>query len=54
MRIVRESQLIGRVVNLRPPVLSAAATRATVVVPECVLTRHLASIAARGAFTPVR
>ncbi|WP_124712368.1 FAD-dependent oxidoreductase [Mycolicibacterium nivoides] len=54
MRIVRESQLIGRVVNLRPPALSAAATRATVVVPEFVLTRHLASIAARGAFTPVR
>ncbi|WP_273735812.1 FAD-dependent oxidoreductase [Mycolicibacterium septicum] len=54
MRIVRESRLIGRVVNLRPPALSAAATRATVVVPEYVLTRHLASIAARGAFTPVR
>ncbi len=32
----------------------AAATRATVLVPEYVLTRHLASIAARGAFTPVR
>ncbi|OLP01315.1 FAD-binding monooxygenase [Mycolicibacterium porcinum] len=54
MRIVRESQLIGRVVNLRPPALSAAATRATVVVPEFVLTRHLASIAGRRAFTPVR
>jgi 2-polyprenyl-6-methoxyphenol hydroxylase-like FAD-dependent oxidoreductase len=54
MTIVRESQLIGRVVNLRPAVLSAAAARATVLVPEYVLTRHLASIAARGAFTPVR
>lgn len=54
MTIVRESQLIGRVVNLRPAVLSAAAARATVVVPEYVLTRHLASIAARGAFAPVR
>lgn len=54
MRIVRESRLIGRVVNLRPAALSAAASRATVLVPEYVLTRHLASIAARGAFTPVR
>ncbi|WP_454791010.1 FAD-dependent oxidoreductase [Mycolicibacterium lutetiense] len=54
MAIVRESQFIGRVVNLRPEVLSAAATRASVLVPEYVLTRHLASIAARGAFTPVR
>lgn len=54
MSIVRESQFIGRVVNLRPEVLSAAATRASVLVPEYVLTRHLASIAARGAFTPVR
>ena len=54
MAIVRESQFIGRVVNLRPQVLSAAATRASVLVPEYVLTRHLASIAARGAFTPVR
>lgn len=54
MTIVRESQLIGRVVNLRPQILSAAATRASVLVPEYVLTRHLASIAARGAFAPVR
>ncbi|MBU9765807.1 FAD-dependent oxidoreductase [Mycobacterium sp. TNTM28] len=54
MRIVRESQLIGRVVNLRPAVLGAAATRASVLVPEYVLTRHLASIAARTAFTPGR
>ncbi|MEV0672207.1 FAD-dependent monooxygenase [Mycobacterium sp. NPDC050441] len=54
MTIVRESQFIGRVVNLRPEVLSAAATRASVLVPEFVLTRHLASIAARGAFIPVR
>lgn len=54
MAIVRESQFIGRMVNLRPAVLSAAASRATVLVPEYVLTRHLASIAARSAFTPVR
>lgn len=54
MAIVRESKFIGQVVNLHPEVLSAAATRASVLVPEFVLTRHLASIAARGAFTPVR
>ncbi|MGW4100083.1 MULTISPECIES: FAD-dependent oxidoreductase [unclassified Mycobacterium] len=54
MTIVREAQLVGRVVNLRPPALGAAATRASVLVPEYVLTRHLASIAGRGAFTPVR
>ncbi|WKG01610.1 FAD-dependent oxidoreductase [Mycolicibacterium sp. HK-90] len=54
MAIVRESQLIGRVVNLRPPALGAAAARASVLIPEFALTRHLASIAARGAFTPVR
>jgi 2-polyprenyl-6-methoxyphenol hydroxylase-like FAD-dependent oxidoreductase len=49
--IVRESRLIGRIVNLRPAVLSAAATRASVLVPEFVLTRHLTTIAARSAFS---
>ncbi|OBB32351.1 FAD-binding monooxygenase [Mycolicibacterium peregrinum] len=53
MTIVREAELVGRLVNLRPPLLSAAATRASVLVPEFVLTRHLASIAGRAAFTPV-
>lgn len=53
-RLVRKSALIGRVVNLRPAVLSAAAGRATVLVPEFVLSRQLASIASRAAFTPVR
>ncbi|AQT79459.1 FAD-binding monooxygenase [Mycolicibacterium litorale] len=48
--IVRESRLIGRVVNLRPVLLSALATRATVLLPEVVVTRHLASIASRSAF----
>ncbi|QEN13568.1 FAD-dependent oxidoreductase [Mycolicibacterium sp. ELW1] len=48
--IAGESRLIGRVVNLRPAVLSALASRATVAVPEALLTRHLASIAARSAF----
>jgi 2-polyprenyl-6-methoxyphenol hydroxylase-like FAD-dependent oxidoreductase len=48
--IVAESRLIGRTVNLRPSALSAVASRATVVLPEFVVTRHLASIAARSAF----
>ena len=52
--LVRESATIGRVVNLRPALLSAAATRATALVPEAVLTRHMATVAARSAFqTPV-
>jgi 2-polyprenyl-6-methoxyphenol hydroxylase-like FAD-dependent oxidoreductase len=49
--LVRESQLIGRVVNLRPAILSALASRATVAIPETVVDRHLASVAARSAFT---
>ncbi|EKF21434.1 FAD binding domain protein [Mycolicibacterium hassiacum DSM 44199] len=47
--LVRESRFIGRVVNL-PPLISAAASWSTVVAPEAVVTRHLASIAARSAF----
>ena len=48
--LVRESRMIGRLVNLRPSALSAAATRATAFVPEALLTRHLAGIAAGSAF----
>ncbi|APE14221.1 FAD-binding monooxygenase [Mycobacterium sp. WY10] len=48
--IARESRFIGRLVNLRPAALSALASRASVVLPEFVVTRHLASIAARSAF----
>jgi 2-polyprenyl-6-methoxyphenol hydroxylase-like FAD-dependent oxidoreductase len=48
--LVRESALIGRIVNLRPSLLSAVATRATVLVPEAVLSRHLVAVAARSAF----
>lgn len=48
--LVRESALIGRVINLRPAFLSAAAIRASVLVPEAMFTRHLASVAARSAF----
>ena len=42
--------MLGRVVNLRPALLSAAACRASVLVPETLLTRHLATVASRDAF----
>jgi 2-polyprenyl-6-methoxyphenol hydroxylase-like FAD-dependent oxidoreductase len=48
--LVRESALIGRTINLRPAFLSAAATRATALVPEALFTRHLRAVAARSAF----
>lgn len=48
--LVRESATLGRIVNLRPVVLSAMATRASALVPEAVLTRHLATVASRSAF----
>jgi 2-polyprenyl-6-methoxyphenol hydroxylase-like FAD-dependent oxidoreductase len=48
--LVRESATIGRIVNLRPALLSAAACRATALVPEAVLTRHMAAVASRSAF----
>jgi 2-polyprenyl-6-methoxyphenol hydroxylase-like FAD-dependent oxidoreductase len=48
--LVRESKLIGQIVNLRPPFLSGLATRATVLAPEALMTRQLAAVAARSAF----
>lgn len=48
--LVAESRMIGRIVNLRPAVLSATASRASVVIPEALLTRHLAALAGRSAF----
>ena len=45
-----ESRLVGRIVNAQPALLSAAAMRASAVVPEVVLTRHLAAVAGRSAF----
>ncbi len=47
--MVRESKMIGQIVNL-PPLFSAAVSRATVLGPEALLTRHLAAVAARSAF----
>ena len=48
--LARESRAVGRVVNARPAVLGAAAMRASALVPEAVLLRHLASVAGRSAF----
>lgn len=48
--LVRESANVGRLLNLQPGFLSAAATRASTVIPEAVVTRHLATVAARAAF----
>ncbi|MDO3398826.1 FAD-dependent monooxygenase [Mycolicibacterium neoaurum] len=50
LALVREARAIGQIVNLRPPLLSAAASRASTLVPEALLTRHLAGIAGRSAF----
>ncbi len=48
--IVRESKLIGQIVNLRPALFSGLASRATVLMPEAMMTRHLAAVASRSAF----
>jgi 2-polyprenyl-6-methoxyphenol hydroxylase-like FAD-dependent oxidoreductase len=48
--LVRESALIGRVVNLRPAFLSGLVSRSTVLGPEALVTRHLAALASRSAF----
>jgi hypothetical protein len=42
--------MVGRIVNMRPAFLSALATRASVLAPETLLTRHLAQLASRSAF----
>jgi 2-polyprenyl-6-methoxyphenol hydroxylase-like FAD-dependent oxidoreductase len=47
--LVRESKTIGRIVNL-PPLLSAAMSRVSAWGPEALVTRHLATVAARSAF----
>ncbi len=49
-RLIRESRMLGEILNLRPAALSTLAMRATVLVPEAMVTRHLAGIAARSAF----
>jgi 2-polyprenyl-6-methoxyphenol hydroxylase-like FAD-dependent oxidoreductase len=48
--LVRESKLIGQIVNLRPAFLGGLACRATVLMPDALVTRHLAAVAAGSAF----
>jgi 2-polyprenyl-6-methoxyphenol hydroxylase-like FAD-dependent oxidoreductase len=48
--LARESRLIGQMVNLRPAFLGGALVRASALVPEAVLTRHLAWVASGSAF----
>ncbi len=48
--LARESRLVGRVVNARPVLLGAAAVRASALLPDAVVMRHVASIAGRSAF----
>ena len=49
-RLVAESAAIGRMVNLRPAVLSGLAGRGTALIPERLVARHLTGIAAGSAF----
>ncbi|WP_421845027.1 FAD-dependent monooxygenase [Mycobacterium sp.] len=48
--LIRESAMVGRVINLRPKFLSTASCRAIAALPEALFTRHLAAVAARSAF----
>ncbi len=48
--IVRESKLIGRIVNGRPAVLTGAVIRASVLGPDLLVRTHLAQIAGKSAF----
>ncbi|MCQ4359802.1 MULTISPECIES: FAD-dependent oxidoreductase [Mycobacterium] len=48
--VVRESAMLGRVINLRPAFLSAALSRTSALIPDAAFTRHLASVAGRPAF----
>ncbi len=48
--IARESQRIGQVLNLRPEWAGTFAARASALVPDAMLARHLATIASRDAF----
>jgi 2-polyprenyl-6-methoxyphenol hydroxylase-like FAD-dependent oxidoreductase len=48
--LARESRLLGRIVNIRPASLAGAAMRASALMPEALLTRHMASVAGRSAF----
>lgn len=48
--LVRESRAIGDIVNVRPAYIGAAMMRASALIPEALITRHLAAVASRSAF----
>lgn len=48
--LVRESEMVGRALNVRPGFLSAFGGRVSALVPEPVVTRHLATLASTTAF----
>lgn len=50
--LVRESAWFGKAVNVRLDFLGAAVSRATGLIPETLLMRHVATVAARSAFVP--
>ncbi|MCF8569459.1 FAD-dependent monooxygenase [Gordonia sp. HY002] len=49
--VVRESELIGRVVNGRPAAVWEALIRSSVLVPDVAVRAHLATVASRRAFS---
>lgn len=48
--LVAEARTVGQIINMRPTALGALASRASALIPEAMLTRHLASVAGRSAF----
>jgi 2-polyprenyl-6-methoxyphenol hydroxylase-like FAD-dependent oxidoreductase len=48
--LVRESRLLGEIVNVRPAFVGTALMRGSALMPEALITRHLASVASRSAF----
>ncbi|WP_440712009.1 FAD-dependent monooxygenase [Gordonia sp. FQ] len=53
-RVVRESSLIGRALNVRAPAVVTAGLRASRLVPEGVFLAHLRDVAGRAAWERVR
>jgi 2-polyprenyl-6-methoxyphenol hydroxylase-like FAD-dependent oxidoreductase len=48
--LVAEARTVGRIINMRPAALGAVAARASALIPEAMLARHLATVAGRSAF----
>lgn len=51
LRLTRESRMIGEIVNARPAVVGTGLMRASGLIPEWLLMRHLATIASRSALS---